>query len=154
MKTAEEVKNIVECLLEGSDLFFVDIHIRKNNVIELFIDSPQGVDISSCSRISRKLESYLEREKEDFELTVSSAGIGYPFKVPGQYLKNIGKKVSVKLIDTSRLEGILQSYTPTEIVLECEEKRPIEGKKKKELVKTEKRILIEDIKEIKDKVSF
>lgn len=154
MKTAEEVKNIVERLLEGSDLFFVDIHIRKNNVIELFIDSPQGVDISSCSRISRELESYLDREEEDFELTVSSAGIGYPFKVAGQYLKNIGKKVSVKLIDASRLEGILQSYTPTEIVLECEEKRPIEGKKKKELVKTEKRILIEDIKEIKDKVSF
>lgn len=154
MKTAEEVKNIVERLLEGSDLFFVDIHIRKNNVIELFIDSPQGVDISSCSRISRELESYLDREEEDFELTVSSAGIGYPFKVPGQYLKNIGKKVSVKLIDASRLEGILQSYTPTEIVLECEEKRPIEGKKKKELVKTEKRILIEDIKEIKDKISF
>ena len=113
MKTAEEVKDIVEHLLEGSDLFFVDIHMGKNNVIELFIDSPQGVDISTCSRISRELEARLDREKEDFELTVSSAGIGYPFKVPGQYLKNIGKKVSVKLVDASRLEGILQSYTPT-----------------------------------------
>ena len=132
MKTAEEVKDIVEHLLEGSDLFFVDIHMGKNNVIELFIDSPQGVDISTCSRISRELEARLDREKEDFELTVSSAGIGYPFKVPGQYLKNIGKKVSVKLVDASRLEGILQSYTPTEIVLACEEKRPIEGKKKQD----------------------
>lgn len=154
MKTAEEVKDIVEHLLEGSDLFFVDIHMGKNNVIELFVDSPQGVDISTCSRISRELEARLDREKEDFELTVSSAGIGYPFKVPGQYLKNIGKKVSVKLIDASRLEGILQSYTPTEIVLACEEKRPIEGKKKKELVKVEKRIPLEQVKEIKDIVSF
>ncbi|MBS1445010.1 MAG: ribosome assembly cofactor RimP, partial [Odoribacter sp.] len=112
------------------------------------------VDISTCSRISRELEARLDREKEDFELTVSSAGIGYPFKVPGQYLKNIGKKVSVKLVDASRLEGILQSYTPTEIVLACEEKRPIEGKKKKELVKVEKRIPLEQVKEIKDIVSF
>lgn len=154
MKTAEEIKNIVENLLEGTDLFFVDLHLSKNNVIELFIDSPQGVDISTCSRISRELETCLNREEEDFELTVSSAGIGYPFKVPGQYVKNIGKKVSVKLTDSSRIEGILQSYMPSEIILECEEKRSIEGKKKKETVKVKKQIQTEDIKEIKDIVSF
>ena len=105
-------------------------------------------------RVSREIESSLNRDEEDFELTVSSAGIGYPFKVEQQYQKNLGKSVEIKLNDHTKLNGILLRFTPEEIVIEQEEKKIIEGSKRKQLVKTERTIVRKDIKEIKDVVKF
>lgn len=154
MKTTEEIKFIAEQTIANSGLFLVDVKVSKNKAIEITIDAQEGVDINTCSQISRKMEALLDRENEDFELTVSSAGIGCPFKVEGQYRKNIGKKVEIKSIDSSRIEGILKSYDGEKIVVECEEKKIVEGKKTKETVKTNKTFFLSDIRQIKDIVSF
>lgn len=154
MKTAEEIKQITQQLITGTDFFIVDTQVSKDNTIEILIDSPQGVNIAQCAEINQKLETLLNRETGDFNLTVSSAGIGYPFRVPGQYLKNIGNTVEIKLQDSSVLKGILKTYNEQEIQIECEEKRTIERKKKKEIIKTEKTIPLSDIKQIKDIVVF
>ena len=150
----EEIKQITEQILETKPLFLVDLSISKNNVIEVFIDAQAGVSIQTCMEVSREIEQHLDRETEDFELTVASAGIGYPFKVEGQYKKNIGKSVEVKLNDNTKLTGILQAFTPETVTLEVEEKQTVEGKKKKELIKTEKIIDRSEIKQIKDIVTF
>ena len=124
------IKQITEPILEERHLFLVDLKISKNNVIEIFIDAMEGVNIQTCMDISREIESHLNRDDEDFELTVSSAGIGYPFKVEKQYLKNLEKMVDIKFQDNrAPLQGILKSYTPECITIEYSEKRAIEGKK-------------------------
>jgi ribosome maturation factor RimP len=149
------IKQITEPILEERHLFLVDLKISKNNVIEIFIDAMEGVNIQTCMDISREIESHLNRDDEDFELTVSSAGIGYPFKVEKQYLKNLEKMVDIKFQDNrAPLQGILKSYTPECITIEYSEKRAIEGKKKKELVKVEQTFTHVEIKEIKDVVTF
>lgn len=150
MRKTEEIKDIVQQLLEGSELFLVEAQLSPKNEITVFIDSPTGVDVATCIRISKQLEEKLNRETEDFELTVSSAGIGYPFKVAGQYLKNLGKQVEVKTTDGSRFTGILRQYDGEKIVLEYEEKIQVEGKKKKETIKKQRDIALSDIKQIKD----
>ena len=141
MKT-EEIKHLIEPILTEHHLFLVELKISKDNVIEVFVDALEGVNIQTCIAVSREIESSLNRDEEDFELTVSSAGIGYPFKVEQQYQKNLGKS------------GILLRFTPEEIVIEQEEKKIIEGSKRKQLVKTERTIVRKDIKEIKDVVKF
>ena len=133
MKT-EEIKHLIEPVLTEHHLFLVELKISKDNVIEVFVDALEGVNIQTCIAVSREIESSLNRDEEDFELTVSSAGLGYPFKVEQQYQKNLGKSV--------------------EIVIEQEEKKIIEGSKRKQLVKTERTIVRNDIKEIKDIVKF
>lgn len=150
----EEIKQITEQILETKSLFLVDLTVSKDNVIEIFIDAQEGVSIQNCMEVSREIEQHFDRETEDFELTVASAGIGYPFKVEGQYQKNVGKSVEVKLNDNTKLTGILKSFTPETVTLEYEEKRTVEGKKKKESVKTEKTIDRNEIKQIKDLVTF
>lgn len=154
MKTAEEIKTIAASLLGNSDLFLVSATVSGDNKIEILIDSPTGVNITTCMEISRQLEKQLDRDAEDFELTVASAGIGYPFLVEGQYRKNIGNAVEVRLKETGTLNGVLKAYDGDRIVIECEEKKSVEGKKKKETVKTEKTICLSDIKQIKDVVTF
>lgn len=154
MKTAEEIKAIAASLLGSSDLFLVKVMVSGDNKIEVLIDSPAGVNITTCMEISRQLEEKLDRDTEDFELTVASAGIGYPFLVEGQYKKNIGNAVEIRLKETGTLSGTLKAFNDDHILIECEEKKAIEGKKKKEVVKTEKTIYLSDIKQIKDIVTF
>ena len=152
MKT-EEIKHLIEPVLTEHHLFLVELKISKDNVIEVFVDALE-VNRQTCIAVSREIESSLNRDEEDFELTVSSAGLGYPFKVEQQYQKNLGKSVEIKLNDHTKLNGILLRFTPEEIVIEQEEKKIIEGSKRKQLVKTERTIVRNDIKEIKDIVKF
>lgn len=151
---AENIQHIAEPILENLNLFLVELKVSKDNVIEILIDGLKGVNIQTCIEISREIEQHLNRDEEDFELTVSSAGIGYPFKVNGQYQKNLEKTVEVKLTDNTKLTGTLKTFSETNITLECEEKKAVEGKKKKETMKIQKDIARTDIREIKDIVKF
>lgn len=151
---AEDIKQWVGPVLAGHDLFLVEMKISKDNVIEVFVDSAKGVNIQTCIEVSREIENKLNRDEEDFELTVSSAGIGYPFKVEGQYRKNIGNTVEIKGKDNKKITGILLGFDEENIRISYEEKKAIEGSKKKQMVTTEISIPREEIKEIRDVVNF
>ena len=75
------VSQLVEEWLEGKDYFLVDVTVSPDNRIVVEIDHAEGVWIEDCVELSRFIESKLDREQEDFELEVGSAGIGQPFKV-------------------------------------------------------------------------
>ena len=154
MKSVAEIKEIMDTILQGTDLFLVDLSVAADNSIEVEIDAPKGVNVDTCREVSRKLEERLDRETEDFALTVCSAGIGYPFKVPQQYEKNIGNTVEVKLANGQKLEGTLKAHTENGITVAVEAKVAAEGKRKKTTVKTEKDIQFSEIKEVKDIVTF
>ncbi len=141
-------------ILEETDLFLVDLTVKPSNKILIEIDSVKGVSIDECAMVSTALEAKLNRNIEDFELEVSSPGLGQPFKVPQQYQKNIGSQVSVLLKDGTKYTGKLLSADSSEVKVEVKEKMKVEGKKKPELVIAEKEILINDIKIIKAIINF
>ena len=62
------------------DQFIVEVEVSPANQISVQIDSENGISIDDCVAISRQIEGNLDREEEDFELQVSSAGLGQPFK--------------------------------------------------------------------------
>ena len=55
------------------------------------------ITIDDCIQFSRAIEHNLDRDKEDFELEVSSAGMSSPFKVYQQYVKHVGRQVKLIL---------------------------------------------------------
>ena len=70
-------------------LFIVDITISASNVINIELDKEQGgVSIEDCISVSRNVEHNLNREVEDFELNVSSAGMDRPLRHEKQFHKN------------------------------------------------------------------
>ena len=75
-------------------MFLVSLSISSANVIMVEVDADSSVDIDTCVSLSQFIESNLDRNVEDFELTVSSVSLSEPFKVRRQYLKNIGKMVT------------------------------------------------------------
>ena len=72
------VKNLVDQWLEGKDYFLTDLTVSSDDRIVVEIDHEEGVWIEDCVELSRFIESHLNREEEDFELEVGSAGIGQP----------------------------------------------------------------------------
>ncbi|MDE6451970.1 MAG: ribosome assembly cofactor RimP, partial [Odoribacter sp.] len=72
----------------------------------------------------------------------------------GQYRKNLGNSVEITLADNRKLTGVLKAFDAERLTVECEEKKTMEGKKKKEMVKVEKTLERKDIKQIKDIVTF
>ena len=121
----EKVEQIIAECVEGTDIFLVRLTVSSNNDINVLLDSDSGLALADCRLISRALESSLDREKEDFSLTVSSAGVGEPL-VLRQYKKNVGRKVRVTLIDGEIIEAKMVAADDTGIEIEWKsrEKKP------------------------------
>lgn len=137
------------------DLYVVEMTVSASNVIRVELDRVEGfVAVEDCMSVSRNIEHNLDREAEDFELHVSSAGLDKPFRHENQYRKNIGKRVKVKLQDSTKQEGELIAYDANELKLRDKVKKKIEGKKKKEWVELIYTFEMKDIKETKIVISF
>jgi len=149
----EKIEHLVgEKLTE--DMFIVDLKISASNVISVLIDSFKGVDISTCVAISRHIENSLDREEEDFALEVSSAGLGQPFKVRKQYLKNVGREIEVITGEGVKFEGVLVEATDEGIKLDVTTKEKPEGSKKKIYVTRTHEFLYNQINSAKNIISF
>lgn len=141
-------------MLEGSDMFVVGCTATPSNEIELLIDSDTSVSIEACVELSRRIEAEYDRDVEDFALTVASAGIGNELKCLRQYRKLVGSPVEVLLRSGIKVLAQLDEVTDDGIALSYEEKQAVEGKKKKELVKVEKRYSFDEIKSTKEYLDF
>lgn len=134
--------------------FLVDVTVSSNNEIQVMVDSDSGLSINQIVEISRYVESKLDREKEDFELSVFSAGLTEPFKLVRQYKKNLGKEIEVLLTNGQKLTGLLTEVAEQAISLEVTTKEKLEGSKKKELVKRVHQLGYSEIKEAKKILKF
>lgn len=127
------VLELIDSQLAGTSLFLVEMKIKPGNKILVFIDGDQGVGIEDCINLSRKIESGLNRDVEDFELEVSSSGAEAPFKLKRQYLKNIGKRVRVLTVGDTYHNGDLEAVHEDAIDLKIvKEIKDDAGKKRKE----------------------
>lgn len=118
MINKEKVQKCVEEWLQNKEYFLVEVSVDKDNKIVVEIDNKDGVWIDDCCDLSRFIEEHFNRDEEDFELEVGSAGIGQPFKVMQQYINNIGNKVEVLTEENKKLIGILTTATTESITID------------------------------------
>ncbi len=112
-----KILELVNSALEGSEKFLVSLKITPDNRIFVDIDGDNGVNIDDCIELSRAIESQLDRDAEDFELNVSSAGADQPLKLVRQYRKNVGRDLEVVTLDGERAEGTLEDASDDGIVI-------------------------------------
>ncbi|GJG67778.1 ribosome maturation factor RimP [Prevotella lacticifex] len=127
------VKTLVDKWLEDNSekgYFLVDIQVDDDNKIVVEIDHKDGVVIDDCVSLSEFINDNLDRDKEDYELEVGSTGLGQPFKVPQQYVINIGEEVEVLDKDGKKVKGILKAVDGSNFTVTVNEKVKVEGKKR------------------------
>ena len=145
------IQNRVDDYLNDDDRFLVEFTINPGNKISVFLDSDKAITITDCINVSRHIESNLDRDKEDFELKVSSYGIDQPYKLIRQYKKNIGKLVTVGLNDGEQYTGRLLQVSNDEFIVKPE----APGKKtKKQKMDQPRTFAFSQVKETKGVVTF
>lgn len=157
MITKQKVTELIDERIAELDngLFVVSLKISSNNIINVELDKHDGnVSINDCMSVSRNVEHNLDREEADFELHVSSAGLDKPLRVLPQFVKNIGRQVSLKLANKTIEEGELIQADAKGLTIRQEKRVKIEGTKKKENIVEEKYFPMTEIKETKIIVSF
>lgn len=148
------VRNLVEEWLQDKEYFLVDVEISPDDRIVVEIDHADGVWIEDCVELSRYIEDRLDRDEEDYELEVGSAGLGQPFKVPQQYVNFIGKNVEVLDGDGKKVKGVLKSVDGNDFTVTVAEKVKQEGKKRPVLTDVDHTYQMEKVKYTKYLISF
>ena len=166
----QQVIGIAEQWLESKEGYFlVDVDITPDNRIVVEIDQAEGVWIDDCVELSRFIESVwiddcvelsrfiesaLDRDVEDYELEVGSAGIGQPFKVLQQYINHIGQEVEVLPKSGAKLKGILTQADEKGFVIKTTRKEKVEGSKRPKNVEVELPFGHDEVKYVKYVISL
>lgn len=103
MKTVDTVRALLESHVESMGYELYDVEYAKEAegfVLTLYIDSPNGITLDDCEKVSRAVDPILDEHdpiKEAYYLSVSSVGLDRPFKIDRDYERNLGKDIDIKL---------------------------------------------------------
>ncbi|NIJ44918.1 ribosome maturation factor RimP [Wenyingzhuangia heitensis] len=147
----EELVN--KALEENTSLFLVDLTIDIESKILVTIDGDNGVPLKECIRVSRFVEGDLDREEEDYSIEVATPDIAKPIVMKRQYVKNIGRIVSVVTAE-EKYEGTLAEVNEDNIVLTWKTREPKPVGKGKVTVDKTITLTYAEIKETKVKILF
>ena len=148
------VRNLVEEWLKDKEYFLVDVEISPDDKIVVEIDHADGVWIDDCVQLSKYIEDRLNRDDEDYELEVGSAGLGQPFKVPQQYVNFIGKEVEVLDADGKKYRGVLKAVDGRDFTVTVKEKVKKEGAKRPTMEDVDRTFSMDGVKYAKYLISF
>lgn len=148
------VKQLVEEWLTDKEYFLVDVTVSPDDKITVEIDHKDGVYINDCVELSKFVEDHLDREQEDYELEVGSAGLGQPFKVEQQYLNYVGEEVEVLGADGKKVKGVLKSVEGRDFTVAVTEKVKVEGKKRPQMMEVDHQYNMDNVKYTKYLISF
>lgn len=159
MHTMSELKHTIEEIVEkhlpDENHFIVEVKMAEKSgktLLNLLIDSDQGVTIETCARVSRLVSEELEAKEimpDAYTIEVSSPGLDYPLSSKRQYSKNIGRELKVNLSADKEVVGKLLEVDDVGIKMLV--KRKEKGKKATE---EELTIPFEEVKKSVVQVSF
>ncbi len=151
MINKDQIAALCEEALAPTDRFLVDVKVKPQNVIEVYVDSDTAVSIEHCMELSRFIESKLDRDIEDFELSVLSWGLSGALKMDRQLQKYVGKDVEVKAKELGKLQGKLVSFDDEKVEIAP---APKKTSKKKPAEETQNLVLERKKTEIKPAIIF
>jgi ribosome maturation factor RimP len=116
--------------LGGLGYELVDLESSRGGLLRLFIDTPRGITVEDCARVSNHLTRAFAVEGIEYErLEVSSPGLDRALKRPEDYTRFAGHKASVKLKlpreGRRRFEGQVVGVEDGRVVLEIEGERQL-----------------------------
>lgn len=129
MNAVESIKHLIQPILTNHGVFLVDVISRgeqNSKILEIFIDSANGITVDTCAKISRDVSGVFDRTdvvQGKYHLVVSSPGLDRSLKSVQQYKKNLGKKLRVTFQNQKgkmTIEGMLTNCTEEGIELYTE----------------------------------
>lgn len=119
MKQApEHLAELLEPVIEGLGYECVGIEYNphpKHGLLRIYIDSPNGIVLDDCSKVSHQISGMLDVEDPipgEYQLEISSPGTDRPLFKISQFQRFIGKTVRVQLYapvqQRKKITGVIQ----------------------------------------------
>lgn len=96
-----KVQEVLESIAGARNAYCIGLGERRERgrrIIQVFVETDEGITIAQCGEISRELGARLDALNllnEPYELEVSSPGVEKPLKLLRQYKKNVGRKFKI-----------------------------------------------------------
>lgn len=97
-----EIEDAIRGCVERCSAHLIDLLVRGTRgsaVVEVFIDTEEGVTSDLCSLVSHDVARLIDRSgwfQGTYRLDVSSPGIDRPLRYPWQYKKHIGRLLGIR----------------------------------------------------------
>ncbi|MBK7690266.1 MAG: ribosome maturation factor [Bacteroidetes bacterium] len=137
MTPQQQIADFIDQILEGSDCFLVEYKVKPTNNYKIFIDSDSGFTLEKAISINRRIRKQVEEAalypEGDYSLEVSSPGVDTPLKLKRQFVKNIGRKLEIELLneEAKGIVGRLVKVGESELVVEeiagRQNKKPVDA---------------------------
>ena len=94
-----ELLKVIEQAVEGLGYELVDFETSpRSRLLRVFIDSPNGVAIEDCTKVSNHLTRLFAVENIDYDrLEVSSPGLDRPLKKAADFVRYAGQEAQIRL---------------------------------------------------------
>ena len=125
----KQISEIANSVINQNGYLLIDSVFRgdpKNQIIEIFIDSKDGVNTDDCAKISREIISEIENNdllNTKYRLDVSSPGVERPLKFLDQFYKHLNRKFKIEFTEDENLikkEGTLKSIENSSLLFEID----------------------------------
>ena len=128
VKPISERETWIRASLEGLGYELVDLESSRSGLLRIFIDSPRGITVEDCAKVSHHLTRAFAVEGIEYErLEVSSPGLDRALKRLEDFERFAGREASLKLKlpreGRRRFEGRLVGVEDGRIVLDVEGQR-------------------------------
>ena len=138
-KIEEKVEKLIQDKVKNIGYSLYDVEYVKegaNYYLRIYIDSPKGIDLSDCEKVSNEINDILDEAdyiKEQYYLEVSSPGIERKLRKDKHLEQNISKNVEIKLFKKDNngkkeYTGKLKAFNQEEIIIETDKEITIERK--------------------------
>lgn len=127
-RTVDVLTEMLEPVVTGMGYELVGIEYRSNPksaLVRIYLDSPRGITLDDCERVSRQVSGVLDVEDPisiQYNLEVSSPGLDRPLFKPTDYDRFSGEKVRLRLkgvhAGRRRFAGILRGLRGDDVVVE------------------------------------
>ena len=123
----KQLRDLIEGCVNRKAAHLIDLVVRgvhARPVLEVYIDSENGVTTDVCTAVSREIAEALKANQlvpRDYTLTVSSPGIDRPLRFPWQYAKHVGRTLRVKTRNAEQAEevhGVCKAADNTGVTIE------------------------------------
>ena len=128
VKPISERETWIRASLEGLGYELVDLESSRSGLLRIFIDSPRGITVEDCAKVSNHLTRAFAVEGIEYErLEVSSPGLDRALKRLEDFERFAGREESLKLKlprdGQRRFEGKLVGVEGGRIILDVEGQR-------------------------------
>ena len=128
-KIEQTVYDLALPVVEAAGLELWDVEYLTEagqRYLRLYLDSPEGVDLDDCERISRIMDPILDEVDpipESYIFEVGSAGCERQLKRPSDFERFLGEKVEVSLYSAAdgekRWVGTLLGYENGDVLIDA-----------------------------------